>query len=293
MRYFVKVCELGSFTAAAAELFVAQQAVSQQVKAAEQMLGVTLLDRGPPVIPTAAGAVFLQEARRLVEAADQLVDRTRAAARGEVGRLRCGYTKTAAFETYPQMQAAVHESLPQVELTGREIFAGDAPGLLLRGEIDLVAAPHVTLADAFETRPLRHEPLMAALAHDHQLAGAESLDLVELRHELFELWPREMSPGYHDAVMDACRAAGFTPQVDSSTAGSPVWNAIATGRGVALLVPSEQLRAPAGIVVVPLHSPPGRVVTVDLFWLRDNPNPVMPAVLEVAARLAERNGWLT
>jgi Bacterial regulatory helix-turn-helix protein, lysR family len=42
MRYIVKVAELGGFTAAAAELHVAQQAVSQQVRATERMLGVTL-----------------------------------------------------------------------------------------------------------------------------------------------------------------------------------------------------------------------------------------------------------
>jgi DNA-binding transcriptional LysR family regulator len=56
MRTFVKVAELGSFTAAATHLFVAQQAVSQQVKAIEQALGVSLLRRTPrAVIPTAAG----------------------------------------------------------------------------------------------------------------------------------------------------------------------------------------------------------------------------------------------
>src|SRR5262249_60925705 len=46
MRYFTAVAERGSFTGAARELHVAQQAVSQQVKALEQLLGVTLLERG-------------------------------------------------------------------------------------------------------------------------------------------------------------------------------------------------------------------------------------------------------
>src|SRR5215475_7040733 len=45
MRYFKAVAERGSFTEAARELHVAQQAVSQQVKALEQLLGVTLLER--------------------------------------------------------------------------------------------------------------------------------------------------------------------------------------------------------------------------------------------------------
>ncbi len=56
MRYIVKVAELGGFTAAASELHVAQQAVSQQVRATERMLGVTLFRRAPRgVTPTPAG----------------------------------------------------------------------------------------------------------------------------------------------------------------------------------------------------------------------------------------------
>jgi Bacterial regulatory helix-turn-helix protein, lysR family len=58
MRYIVKVAELGGFTAAAAELHVAQQAVSQQVRATERMLDVTLFRRAPrAVTPTPAGEV--------------------------------------------------------------------------------------------------------------------------------------------------------------------------------------------------------------------------------------------
>ena len=58
MRYIVKVAELGGFTAAAAELHVAQQAVSQQVRATERVLGVTLFRRAHrAVTPTPAGEV--------------------------------------------------------------------------------------------------------------------------------------------------------------------------------------------------------------------------------------------
>jgi DNA-binding transcriptional LysR family regulator len=86
MRTFVKVAELGSFTAAAAELYIAQQAVSQQVKSLEQALGVELLRRTPQAVTsTPAGEVFLQEAKRVLAAADRAVDRSRAGARGEVG----------------------------------------------------------------------------------------------------------------------------------------------------------------------------------------------------------------
>jgi DNA-binding transcriptional LysR family regulator len=138
MRYFVKVAELGGFTAAAEELHVAQQAVSQQVKATEQMVGATLLRRAPrAVTPTPAGEVFLREAKRVLNAADRLAERTWAAARGEVGPLRIAYTMTSAYETFPELQAALEEALPGLDVRAREVFAGDVPTLLVNGGFDL------------------------------------------------------------------------------------------------------------------------------------------------------------
>src|SRR4029450_1021581 len=89
MRYFTAVAERGSFTGAARELHVAQQAVSQQVKALEQLLGVSWLERSSrrgQVTPE--GGVFLADCRRVLAGADHAARRVQAAARGEAGTLR-------------------------------------------------------------------------------------------------------------------------------------------------------------------------------------------------------------
>jgi DNA-binding transcriptional LysR family regulator len=89
----VEVAKERSFSRAALNLHVAQQAVSQQVKAVEAALGVRLFDRtNRGVELTAAGETFVQDARRALDAADRVGLRARAAARGEVGTLRLAYT---------------------------------------------------------------------------------------------------------------------------------------------------------------------------------------------------------
>jgi hypothetical protein len=47
-----------------------------------------------------------------------------------------------------------------------------------------------------------------------------------------------VSPGYHAAVITACHAPGFEPELDETSTGSTAWNNIAAGRGVALVVAS-------------------------------------------------------
>ena len=77
MRYVVAVARERNFTRAAEQLHVAQQALSQQVRAVEKILGVQLFDRAArPVKLTPAGTVFVQEARDrrpVVRGADHLI----------------------------------------------------------------------------------------------------------------------------------------------------------------------------------------------------------------------------
>ena len=102
LRYVVEVARQRSFTRAAARLHIAQQALSQQVRVVEDGVGVVLFERtNRGAEPTAAGLVFVKEAERAIAAAERVVSRTRAAARGETGTVRLGYTVTSAYETAP------------------------------------------------------------------------------------------------------------------------------------------------------------------------------------------------
>lgn len=65
LRTLLVVVEEGTFEAAAARLRVTPSAVSQRIKAMEQVAGQVLVQRLNPVEPTAAGAVVLRYARQV------------------------------------------------------------------------------------------------------------------------------------------------------------------------------------------------------------------------------------
>ena len=247
MRYFVAVAERGSFTRAADDLYVAQQAVSQQIKALESALGVTLLRRDSRhVTLTPEGAVFLSDCKRVLAAADRAVRRVQAAAVGEVGTIHVVYTLATAYHTVPALLARMTQRFPQLKLEAREVFAGVIPRLLQAEECDVALAPAASYPPGIAQRIIRHEPLRLAVGDRHPLAEAASVELPRVAGERFELWPREMSPGYYDAILAACRAAGFDPELDEHAAGSTVWGFIAQGRGVGLVVSSLIEQLPRG-----------------------------------------------
>ena len=88
IRYFLAIAETGSFSEAAARCFISQSSVSQQIKALEDELGVTLLERTPRrVILTDAGRYLYENGRQLVAAAETLKIGVQAAANNGRERL--------------------------------------------------------------------------------------------------------------------------------------------------------------------------------------------------------------
>jgi DNA-binding transcriptional LysR family regulator len=291
MRYFATVARRGSFTRAAEELHVAQQAVSQQVRALEQLLGVTLLERSSRrVTLTPEGEVFLADCRRVLAGADRAARRVQAAARGEAGTVRLAYTLVSAFETVPVLLTRLGKDYPLLKVDTREIFGSDVPALLGDGTCDLALAPLTTYSDDLTQRTIRREVVRLAVAESHRLADCDQIELARVRDETLELWPREMAPGYYDAIVAACRTAGFEPRVDRRGAGSTVWGYIAQGRGVGLGVSSLIEQLPRGVKLVDL-APPRPMLTINAVWRGDHEIPAIERVLGAARQVAKERRW--
>ena len=292
MRYVVAVAREHSFSRAAETLHVAQQAVSQQVRLVEKALGIELFERtNRGVAITSAGEVFVQEARRTLNAADRVAPRAQAAARGEAGTLRIAYTLATVYETLPALLDALAAEQPELRLRPREVFGVDVDGLVHDERFDLALAPRIALGSGLDHRTVRREDFVVAVAEDDPLAGREQVGLSELAGEVLQVWPREMSPGYYDAVLAACRSAGFEPTVAEQAAGSTVWGDIAHGDGFGLVVASLGRQLPAGLRLVALE-PPAPTLTIDLIGSVERRTPGVERLLEVAERLTDDNGWL-
>ena len=117
LRYFLAVGEALNFMKAAAQLRVAQPALSRQVQDLEEEIGADLLKRSPRgVTLTAEGKLFLEEVRELLKRTDESVEKVRALARGEYGELHVGYAPSLTVEILPPALAAFQKVVPRVKL---------------------------------------------------------------------------------------------------------------------------------------------------------------------------------
>src|SRR5216683_4408797 len=89
LEIFVRVVDAGSFSAVARRQRIGQPAVSKAVVQLEEWLGVSLLMRSTrSVVPTEAGRIFYERAKRTIEEADEAVVAARGSASGLSGKLR-------------------------------------------------------------------------------------------------------------------------------------------------------------------------------------------------------------
>src|SRR5512137_1159794 len=149
LRYFLAVAEEGNISRAAKKIFLTQPALSRQIKVLEAEIGQCLLERQAHSIRlTPAGEALLREARDLLQHADQVLERVRAAGRGV--RLRVGYAPSlaagmlsAAVENFTQAHPNARVEL--FDLATKEMLAG-----LESDKLDVA----VTVGQQHETRGL-------------------------------------------------------------------------------------------------------------------------------------------
>jgi DNA-binding transcriptional LysR family regulator len=194
LRYFIAVAEDLNFTRAAARLDMAQPPLSAAIGKLERKLGVRLLERtSRRVSLTPAGAVLLEQARVVVEAAGAAVERARRAGT-QPGRLTVAVKPGAGTDLLKRImqRCAQDPEMPEVHpLFGHP--AGPAAAVRLGGaDVAILRAPFDQRG--LDTELLVTEPRVAALPAGHRLAGQPGLRRADLAGESMPRWAGQTNP---------------------------------------------------------------------------------------------------
>jgi DNA-binding transcriptional LysR family regulator len=161
LRTLVSIVDLGTFSAAAQALHLAQPTVSLHVSELESRLGTALVLRGRRVQPTPAGAVLVERARRLLREADEAVDVVRAFAQGRTGRVRLGTSTGLLVHVLPRVLDAMRQTHPDIDVEISVVGTGDGYARVAAGTLDIALVASVQTAGDLVMTPWRRDPLMA------------------------------------------------------------------------------------------------------------------------------------
>lgn len=291
LRYFVAVAEERHFGRAARRLGIAQPPLSRQIQTLEGALGVPLFDRSRRKVElTAAGGTLLEHARYIFEAVERATREAQRAARGERGRIAIGYASAFAFSGLPELLRAFRADYPAVEVGLSELTQQAQIAALRDGQLDVgfVRAPFEE--PGLASSLVRREPLVVAVPTDHAAASRKRLSLEVLKDEPFVCFPRSHGPAYFDFLMRLCNDAGFTPRIVQEGQQLDILSLVSAGFGVAIVSESMSRGRRAGVVYRPIVGSPRTELRVA--WKKDNPSPIVRALVGIARRIHTRGGEL-
>lgn len=251
-RQFVAVAEELHFGRAALRLHMTQPPLTQAIALLEDKVGVRLFDRTKRSVQlTAAGQALLPEVRELLARAQALPVHARAAAAGELGRLRLAFVSTVGFTLLPQWVRAFRDLHPLVRFELIEATGDVLRQQLAHADIDagfMLHSPGFAPA-GLQRLLITCEPMLLALPAHHPLAATRRLPMSQVLEEPLVMFPRRIAPSLYDALFGMYHAAGCSPRVaQEAIQMQTIVNLVSAGLGVAWVPQSvEQFQRP-GVV---------------------------------------------
>ena len=292
LRYFVTLAEELHFGRAAEREHIVQSALSQQVQRLERELGVRLLERSTHrVALTAAGVVFLVEARQILAHAD----RAAAVARSAVGAsapLRVGIIDSS-YDSMPQILHEVQARYPGLVIHQVEASVPEQYQQLIDGRLDVGVGRAALAPPQIASLLFRQDPLGVLVPTRHPFAELEDVSVAALAAEPLLLSEEARAPEFNQFTVEMCRAAGFTPTVYGGTVESIRAAADLVAKGRCLYcVPSSCITALPGTVWRPLTEP-ASYYPWSVLWRAAEDSGHVRAVVSCAQAMSRRLGWLT
>ncbi|MDB5859058.1 MAG: transcriptional regulator, LysR family [Ramlibacter sp.] len=290
LRYFQAVAQLESVTQASRKLFVAQPALSLQLRQLEEEVGAQLLTRhARGVTLTPAGRNFLAHASAILEQVERAKQQARGVDEGGGGVVSLAFVPSASHVVIPRLVRELRRTQAGIEIELREMITAQQLEALEADSIDFGLARLPARGRGLHVDAELVDPFCLAVPADHALAaGTGPVTARVLADEPMVGFTRYRAPAFHDQALNACISAGFSPRLryEASTVYS-VLDLVSAGLGVAIVPSTCALLRPEGVVfrTLPAKMKPGSLALVRR---ASATAPAMAAVAGIVARIFQQ-----
>ena len=256
-EYLVALAEHKHFRKAAEACFVSQPTLSGQIRKLEEQLGTTLLERSSRrVLFTDSGLELVEQAKRILNEVKTFKDMASGQNGSMAGPIHIGFIPTVGPYLLPKIVPQLKETFPDLALFLHEAQTNQLVRQLEEGKLDCLVLASVDDTSPFREIEVYNEPLSVAVPCDHEWAGRDSIDMLELNGKTV----LALGDGHclRDQALGFCFAAGANDDEHfKATSLETLRNMVAAGAGITLL---PQLSIPAkktkdGVCYLPAENP--------------------------------------
>lgn len=238
IEYFLTVAETLNFTKSAEKLYVTQSAVSRQIAAIENELGVVLFDRTYKKIElTEAGQLFRDFFIEQRKNFQHVLDRALLTNQNRSGKVEIGYLE--GWNLSPVIVEVIGrftETYPNVEvvlacMSGQELISA-----LRHERVDVIIGVRRSLDHykGISVEDYHRIPRVLLFGRQYEQRGSGGLSLADFKDAVFFTVPEEEEEGCRDVILQCCSGYGFTPKIQIVPNRESVVACVQSGMGVAV-----------------------------------------------------------
>ncbi|MFV5631640.1 LysR family transcriptional regulator [Acinetobacter oleivorans] len=258
-QYFIKIVEEGSFTAASEKLFIAQSALSRQIKLLEEEIDFQLFDRTDKKIKlTTAGEVFYKKIKDNMHYLNEIIGISKNIAEGKNRQIKIAHSSSIIMDD-KKVQILKEISLTQeINFEVNTLSSEHQILALMSGEIDigLIRPPVRHTLDEINIVKLYEEPLMVAVHVDHtKFANKQEIQVKDLKDEYFVSTPHSKRGGLSYLVSNLCVGAGFWPKAAAIQSRKlNQLQLVAANLGISIVPQEFKQILPKNVKLIPLEN---------------------------------------
>ncbi|WP_141529515.1 LysR family transcriptional regulator, partial [Bacillus sp. AFS001701] len=206
LEYFIAICEELHFTRAAEKLGISQPALSRQMRALEDRLGVRLFDRlGKKIAITEAGKILQEESEKIFSNIKYIYEQIGELQKVKRGKLIIGAMSEELSQLASVIFLEIHRMHPYLQM--KIIMSDNIEDRVIQNEID-IALTHMPLENEQLTNiPLYNEEFYLVVPFDHHLAEREKVDFEEIKDIQLVLSPKNHN--CRKLIDDTATSMGF------------------------------------------------------------------------------------
>jgi len=276
LRCFVAVADELHFSRAAARLNMTQPPLSRKIQQLERELDVLLLERSRRVVKlTAAGQMFLLEARRILRLSDDAVRSVQQVANSE-GAISLGFLPASSYSLLPRLVSFLATEMSHVEIFLKEMATQDQIEALSANRIDVgILRPPIDNR-GLESVYIDREEFILATQSGRVMPDSRELTLRDLDKQPFIMYAPIESRYHHDLVSNLLRSAGVAPQfIQYAQEVHTMLALVGAGIGVALVPEGARKLMFNGVAFDPVKILPKTYSELILVWRQRTDNPAL------------------
>jgi len=274
LRCFVAVGKELHFGRAAQKMEMMPASLSRFIRLLEEDLGVRLLNRSTRNVSlTAEGALFFDDASKLIDQFDALAKRFKVGLKDERRTLRIGAIDSAARGLVPALLNLFVPLHPHSDIHIIEDKTINLMPKLKSGWLDMIFIREPQSIDAtLAVRFITRESCVLAVPIQHALAQRELVAVADFQHEAMIIPDRRTRPHSHDLTMSLFKLAGFTPHIAQfAEEKQTILSLVSAGLGLAVVPASYRTMNSDSVSYIALDLPEEiRGLPLSIAWQKGN-----------------------